>query len=79
MDNTMKVAKTEEQIQLTKEAFMVYSYGGQVECEISPNVWTVISQPLDFVRADKDASVMDNLDDLDISNMTHNFRPKFPK
>jgi len=79
MDNTMNVNVTEEQRQLTKEAFMVFSYGGAVEVETSPNVWVSVSQPLDFVRADKDRSVADNLDDFDFSDLTHNFRPKFPK
>lgn len=74
MDNTMKVAKTEEQVQLTKEAFMVYSYGGEIEVETSPNVWVTVSQPLDFERADKGDPIS-----LDISKLTHNFRPKFPK
>ena len=79
MDNTMKVGKTAEQRQLTKEAFMVHSYGGKIECEVSPNVWTVIRQPLDFERAMKSDDIMDDLKSLDFSELTHNFRPAFPK
>ena len=74
MDNTMKINVTEEQRQLTKEAFMVFSYGGEIEVETSPNVWVTVSQPLDFVRADKGDPLS-----IDLENLTHNFRPKFPK
>lgn len=76
MDNTMKVGVTQEQRDLTKKAFMTFSYGGQIEVETSPNMWTRITTPLDFLRADtQDSWVGAGERSLDFSKLTHNYRP----
>ncbi len=71
--------KSKEQIQLTKEAFLVYSHGGTIECEIQPDIWVVITQPLEFEMASRTDSVMDDLNNSDFHKTKFNFRPKFPK
>ena len=65
MDNTMQVNVTENQKELTKEAFMSFSYGGKVEVETSPNVWVRITTPLELMR---------DTDNFDISKLKHNYR-----
>ncbi len=75
----MVVEKSKEQIQLTKEAFMVYSHGGAIECEIQPDVWVEITQPLEFEMSSRTDSVMDDLNNLDFRSTSSTFRPKYPK
>lgn len=66
---TSKKVKTDEEIALTKKAFMMYGYGGSIEMETFPGTWISIREPLPML---KPGATEENLDYTAMGN----FRPR---